>query len=220
MGALAPPVPERPSTTGERARALPFPLLDELRAVAALTVLAGHIYLLGFRIPADRPLSFAGRFLIAEAFGVPLFFLLSGFLLYGQFARAAHRGTTVPRARFWRNRARRILPAYWTAYLVLAIYPGLQQFDAKIVPFNLALLHAWIPGYGTSGIGPAWSLCAEVAFYAMLPFIAALTARLVARRQRTPRRTLRFQLATAATLWTGSLLFDVLLMAAPGPVEK
>src|SRR3954471_14710779 len=101
MAALAHPVVDRPSTAVQRARTLPFPLLDELRAVAALTVLAGYIYLLGFRIPADRPLDFAGRFLLAEAFGVPLFFLLSGFLLYGQFARAAQRGRTVARARFW-----------------------------------------------------------------------------------------------------------------------
>lgn len=198
-----------------------FPLIDEMRAVAALTVLVGHIDMLGAPTdPFRYQTMLERRLLIPDGVGVPLFFVLSGFLLFGQFARAAHRDESLSARRFWRNRALRILPGYWAALLVLGIYPGLDQLNAKVLPFNILLLHAWIPGYTKSGIGPSWTLCAEVAFYALLPLIAAGIWKVARHRASSPERTLRIQLMTAGALWAGSLLLALVLTSPERHIRK
>jgi peptidoglycan/LPS O-acetylase OafA/YrhL len=78
----------------------------------------------------------------------------------------------------------RIVPAYWVALTVLALYPGLTGvFGSR-----------WWAYYGFAqdysrrtvifGIGPAWSLGCEVVFYALLPFLSLGLARLSAVRGR------------------------------------
>jgi peptidoglycan/LPS O-acetylase OafA/YrhL len=57
---------------------------------------------------------------------VGVFFALSGFLLYRPYLAARLAGRPQPSTRsFLRRRWLRILPAYWVALTVLAIWPGL-----------------------------------------------------------------------------------------------
>ena len=137
--------------------------------------------------------------------GVTLFFTLSGFLLYRPFASALARGHARPDlAAYLRNRALRILPAYWVILLVtglvmgativrhdlqrgsLAAHPGLLVRDAFLV-------QNYDPGTILTGIGPAWSLAIEVAFYLALP-ILGLTAFALADRIRNGSRRRWFAL--------------------------
>ena len=58
--------------------------------------------------------------------GPLLFFAISGFLLYRPWVAARAHGRPLPHtARYARRRALRILPAYWFALTVLAIFPGI-----------------------------------------------------------------------------------------------
>jgi peptidoglycan/LPS O-acetylase OafA/YrhL len=79
------------------------------------------------------------------AFGVTLSFVLSGFLLYGPFAAAVLRNDRPPDlAKYLRNRALRILPAYWVILLLVAFV--LQSAFVRDGHGNLdhgALTDAW-----------------------------------------------------------------------------
>ena len=122
------------------------------------------------------------------ALGVTLFFTLSGFLLWRPFAAALLDGRPRPRLLpYLRNRALRILPAYWVVLLVCALV-----LDAVLVrrsPSEVALggLHDPLslldvggfaanlsPATLENGLGPAWTLAVEVQFYLVLLGLAGL----------------------------------------------
>src|SRR3954453_13942377 len=105
-----------------------FPLVDGLRAVAALSVLVTHTaFLSGF-----NGHGLLGGITARLDVGVALFFVISGFLLYRPFVAARMGGRGGPRAGlYFRRRALRILPAYWLALTVLGLlWPKLDQVDS------------------------------------------------------------------------------------------
>jgi peptidoglycan/LPS O-acetylase OafA/YrhL len=154
-----------------------FALFDSLRAIAVLAVLTFHTFAIGGAI--NRPVIGDAAAVLGSQ-GPILFFVISGFLLYRPYvaARAAHRAGPAP-ARYLRRRALRILPAYWLALTVLAIFPavvGAFTGDWWRYYFFLQLYSDDTMG---RGIPVAWTLCVEVSFYLLLPFWA-----LAARRMR------------------------------------
>jgi peptidoglycan/LPS O-acetylase OafA/YrhL len=155
-----------------------FPLFDSLRAIAALAVLLFHAALLS----GVDPDSWYGRPLTHLNVGVTIFFLISGFLLYRPFVAARVLGTPRQRLRdYARRRALRILPAYWLALTVLALWPGLPGMFDGDWPIYYGLLQTLPFAYdpapclavGGCGLQQAWSLSAEVSFYVALPLLAA-----------------------------------------------
>jgi peptidoglycan/LPS O-acetylase OafA/YrhL len=176
-------LPERPPDAVTPPPGNPrFPLFDGLRALAALSILVYHTGTLSRAGEGEAGLS---PYLARLNVGVAIFFVISGFLLYRPFLAA--RAGSSPRLR-WRDYARRrvlrIVPAYWVALTVLAIYPGLPgMFGA-----HWWVYYAFGQDYSQStviqGLGPAWSLGCEVVFYALLPLIAAGMAHLAAWRGR------------------------------------
>src|SRR5215831_326317 len=90
--------------------------LDGLRAAAAAAVLLTHVGgLTGYTV-TGTPVSWV---LSRGDVGVPIFFTLSGLLLYRPWAAAALTGSqTVPLGTYLRRRALRILPAYWAVVTV------------------------------------------------------------------------------------------------------
>ncbi len=160
--------------------------VDGLRAVAALSVLAYHVAfaLGGF----DGP---AGPWLVHLNVGVALFFVLSGFLLARPFAAARLRGDAWPDVgAYGLRRALRIVPAYWVALPVVLLVTG-----AAARPELFLFAQVYSAETFTAGIGQAWTLCVEVAFYAFLPLWA------LARR----RSTLRGELAALAALFAAGV---------------
>jgi peptidoglycan/LPS O-acetylase OafA/YrhL len=136
------------------------------------------------------------------AYGVVLFFTLSGFLLYRPFAASIVRGREPPSARrYLRHRALRILPAYWVILLLCAVVLGSalrrdasgELVDGHLLdPAVLLADAAFVQGYGPdtllTGIGPAWSLAVEAVFYLALPLLALLGVALVRGRPTRSRR--------------------------------
>jgi peptidoglycan/LPS O-acetylase OafA/YrhL len=183
------------------ARAPRFPLLDSIRAIAALTVVGYHAAYLSH---IDATGSASAPFLSRLDVGVTIFFLLSGFLLYRPFVRARLRGEPSPGAGAygWR-RALRILPAYWVALTVLALI--LHQRDTFIATHALAYygLAQTYTDVALGGIAQAWTLNVEVCFYALLPLWALLL-----RRIRVPA-TVRAELVALAVLALVGIAWNV-----------
>jgi peptidoglycan/LPS O-acetylase OafA/YrhL len=144
-------------------------VLDGERAVAAVLVLLFHavgFYARGAGVDAwARP--WVGRLDV----GVAVFFLLSGYLLYGLFLHGRIRiGAYALR------RALRIVPAYWVALTVAALALGLHEVWAN-VPLFYGFAQVYRDSTAGQGLGQAWTLCVEVVFYAFLPLWALLFAR-------------------------------------------
>lgn len=178
-----------------------FPHLDGVRAIAALFVLLTHTSAESTFSTADDVL---GPVMARLNVGVPIFFVLSGFLLYRPFVAARLADVDGPAVGgYLRRRALRILPAYWLALTLLAIWPGLSGVFTKdwwvYYGFAQNLQSEWI----LQGIGPAWTLHVEVTFYALLPFLALAAARRL--RGRPPAEQLRVELGAIAAMGLASL---------------
>lgn len=184
-----------------------FPLIDGLRAIAALSVLLYHVAL--FARPGNQTIA---ELLLELSAGVPIFFVISGFLLYRPFIAHLGGGAPAPRVHVyaWR-RALRIIPAYWLILAALLLAPGIAPFDGALSIWDLAVLHyAPLPGnevcavnVNQCGLAQTWSLSVEVIFYALLP-LAAIATTLIARRG--GRHWLGVILLALALLGAGSVL--------------
>ncbi|VEG46907.1 acyltransferase 3 [Mycolicibacterium chitae] len=156
--------------------------LTGLRAVAALLVVATHAAF----ATGGLTDTFLGNVYARLEVGVPIFFALSGFLLFRPWVRHAldERAEQPRLRRYTRSRVRRILPAYVVTVLaVFAVYtvftpgpnPGqswsgllryLTLTQIYTDDFLITLLHP--------GLSQMWSLAVEVSFYAVLPALAYL----------------------------------------------
>ncbi len=169
------------------------PSLTGVRAMAALLVLATHAaYTTG-----KYTHGFVGLVYSRMEIGVPIFFVLSGYLLFSPWVKAAQRGSSAPSLRrYARHRVRRIMPAY--VVTVLAAYtlyhfrtagpnPGHSWYGLLR---NLTLTQIYTDDYMFShlhqGLTQMWSLAVEVAFYLALPAMAWLLLVVLCRRRWRP----------------------------------
>jgi peptidoglycan/LPS O-acetylase OafA/YrhL len=159
-------------------RAERFPLMDSLRAIAATALLALHASLLAGLYSSD---SFLRPYVRQLDVGVPLFFVISGFLLYRPFVVARLNGDPQPRTGVyaWR-RFLRIVPAYWVALTVVALWLGLSTVGQPLwhIPVLYGFGQIYSASMGFDGLAQAWTLCIEVTFYAFLPLWALAVRRL------------------------------------------
>lgn len=101
---------------------------------------------------------------------VSLFFVLSGYLLSRRFLRAFVDGAPMPSiGRYARNRALRILPAFWVVLALAFILVGTRG-DSFWQSVGLA---GFVTNFASSGMhvgfGQPWSLAVEARFYVLLP---------------------------------------------------
>jgi peptidoglycan/LPS O-acetylase OafA/YrhL len=176
-------------------RAGRFPLFDSLRAIAALSVLCFHAAFFEFVTSPNalRP------YTVHLDVGVTVFFLISGFLLYRPFVRARLFRAEAPHvpAYAWR-RFLRIVPAYWVALTVVALWLALPGvFTRSGIPTYYGFLQIYHADTSLGGIGQAWTLCVEVTFYTFLPLWAFLMRRLGG--------GVRRELVALGLLWVASL---------------
>src|SRR4051794_36722828 len=156
-----------------------FPLLDSMRAIAVLCVLLTHTSFLS----GSNDRAWFGDFTARLDLGVTIFFLISGFLIYRPFVNVRLNGApATPLVVFFRRRFLRIFPAYWLALTVLSISPGLPDVQTGRWWVYYGLFQAYDPSWFDKGIGTAWSLSTEVAFYLLLPLYAWAMARLATQR--------------------------------------
>lgn len=202
----------RVATTAVPPRASRYPCFDGLRAIAALTVVGVHTsFASGFTIKNH----IFGRYTSRLEIGVEVFFVISGFLLYRQFAAAHFSDRPPPAARqFWIRRLKRIIPAYWAAFLVISYVLHADTirhtWDAPFIYLGFAQIY--FPHYIISGVDQAWSLGTEMTFYLTIPLYAAA----VAARSRSPRMQLRAELLGLAGLTAVSFAYRIPVLLAHG----
>ena len=160
------------------------PRLHSIRGLAAFAVLlfhweqffpAGGIWLQQFVLAESLidPTVYIGFGWL----GVPLFFILSGWLLGGQVIQA--RMSFRYLGRFWGRRFLRIYPAVWAELIVLlliaSLIPGLvgqASYDTLLLQF---LLWLNLPPFMATPLNLVWwTLPVELSFYLLLPFIGWL----------------------------------------------
>ena len=82
----------------------------------------------------------------------------------------------------------RIIPAFWLALTLAAIYPGITGgWDEHWWGYYL-FLQEYVPEWNVGSFQHTWHLSVEIAFYALLPFLVLLGVRL-APRKGTARRS-------------------------------
>jgi peptidoglycan/LPS O-acetylase OafA/YrhL len=167
--------------------------LTGIRAVAALLVMLTHAaYTTG-----NYTHGYVGLVYSRMEIGVPIFFVLSGFLLFGPWVKAVATGDPSPSVRRYAwHRARRIMPAYVVtvvvAYLVYHFRTaGPNPGHTWMGLFrNLTLSQIYTDNYLYSylhqGLTQMWSLAVEVAFYVVLPLLAYLLLVVLCRRRWRP----------------------------------
>jgi peptidoglycan/LPS O-acetylase OafA/YrhL len=162
-----------------------FPALDGFRALAMLSVFFFHAWL-----PVSQLMLFASVHVLPFAswranavvpnlnIGVSMFFALSGFLIYRPFVAAHLAARASPNgAAYARRRGLRIYPAYWLVFVVLLASGSFVNITPGQILVNLALVQTWFRFSAESGIGQAWTLVVEVAFYAFVPLWSAIVRR-------------------------------------------
>jgi peptidoglycan/LPS O-acetylase OafA/YrhL len=163
--------------------------------------------------------------------GVTLFFVLAGFLLWRPVASAIAGGRSLPSIRrYARNRALRILPAYWAVLALSALVLASVRLvplstpplvgalhDPTLLLKDALLVQELSPNTLSSGIEPAWSLSVEVTFYLVLPFLGLLAAWLAARAG-SRRHRIAAALAPAGLLALIALAGKLMAtLVIPGP---
>jgi peptidoglycan/LPS O-acetylase OafA/YrhL len=170
--------------------------------VAALAVVATHTSgLTTFNSSNDVLGPFTARLNV----GVTIFFVISGFLLYRPFVAARLEARQPPGLlAYSRRRLLRIVPAYWLALTVLSIWPGLAGTFDHTWWIYYGYFQNWHSNWIAGGLAPAWSLCVELSFYAVLPLYAIGAAQML--RGRDPRYQARVEYAMLTFLAIASVV--------------
>src|SRR5581483_1777059 len=153
--------------------------MEGLRGLAVLLVFFVHFHAL-FRIYVDREsLSYAcSRFLsVTGHSGVDLFFVISGYLIYG-----AVLDRRIQYGRFLRRRVQRIYPTFLSVLGLYVVLSVLFPWKSKIPSGHLnAVLYVLANAALLPGILPiepmmsvAWTLSYEFFFYLTIPIFVAI----------------------------------------------
>lgn len=160
------------------------PELDVLRLIAFLFVF--FVHRMDFA-PID-PVRYFWRYNITLLgdFGVPVFFLLSAFLITELLTRESERTGEVHARSFYARRILRIWPLYFGAFFGLAL---LENFIRHVGPPRASWLaftffagnwyiciHGWIHAYP---VNPLWSISVEEQFYIAIPLLVRYGTRRV-----------------------------------------
>ncbi|MEE6168090.1 MULTISPECIES: acyltransferase family protein [unclassified Mycolicibacterium] len=183
--------------------------LTGIRAVAAMLVVLTHAaYTTG-----KYGQGYLGLVYSRAEIGVPIFFVLSGFLLFRPWVEAVATDGEWPSGRRYAwHRVRRIMPAYVVTVLIAYLLyhfrtagpnPGHTWYGLFR---NLTLTQIYTDNYLFAflhqGLTQMWSLAVEAAFYVVLPLLAYLLLVVLCRRRWRP----------------GLLLAGLVVLAAVSPV--
>jgi peptidoglycan/LPS O-acetylase OafA/YrhL len=167
--------------------------LTGIRAIAALLVMLTHAaYTTG-----KYTHGYLGLVYSRAEIGVAIFFVLSGFLLFGPWVKAAVADRPAPSVRryAWR-RVRRIMPAYIVTVLIAYVLyhfrvagpnPG-HTWIGLLRNLTLSQIYTdhYLYSYLHQGLTQMWSLAVEVAFYVVLPLLAYLLMVVLCRQRWRP----------------------------------
>ena len=118
-----------------------LPLVDGLRALAVLMVLATHAPIIQNFAPSYYFWKLVDVAHLAY-FGVDIFFVLSGFLITRLLLKERERTGGISLSQFFIKRALRILPIYYLCVLVMVLaFPQSWHGVPSLAVFVLSLIH-------------------------------------------------------------------------------
>ncbi len=157
-----------------------------LRFLAAFAVLIGHVEIFAYHLGRFRGVELWRPPLIAStAFGVDLFFAISGFIMI--FSSQRLFGMLGARRTFMARRLRRIVPLYWLALGFTVIWGW--RFGPAADLRSVASAFAFIPhpspiahGRIVPPLEVGWTLNYEMLFYVLFALCLGISARTTALR--------------------------------------
>jgi peptidoglycan/LPS O-acetylase OafA/YrhL len=163
-----------------------FRFADGLRAIAALGVALYHAYVFTGMTGDYDKLPVVFQVISLGNYAVPIFIVLSGFVLMLPVAKSDALRFRAGTAQFIKRRARRILPPYFVAmaifFVIIWAIPLLQErsgtaWDTKVpitpggVISHIFLVHNFSLDWVYQMNGPAWSVATEWQIYFAMPFL-------------------------------------------------
>jgi peptidoglycan/LPS O-acetylase OafA/YrhL len=145
--------------------------------------------------------AFVTSLLYAGPCSVGLFFVLSGFVLARRYSDG------VPVWDYAVARIARIVPLYWLALILAAPLLLVTPHPVAALIMVPTFLQAWAPYTALAWNEPAWSLSAEMFFYAAFPVLLTW-----AQRRRAPLRA-------AILVWVGTVSFLTAVMTVYHPAR-
>ena len=140
------------------------PIIQHLRAVAALSVLLYHV--LSFWLP-----QYHAHFVVLAG-GVDVFFVISGFVMWG--VTAGREGGSWS---FFSKRLKRIVPLYWILTTVIGLALMLAKPSVRFDVVHVVTSYLFIPwrhpvyGLFEPVLTPGWTLNFEMMFYVIFALI-------------------------------------------------
>lgn len=167
--------PRQPQHTQAAARFF-RPELDVLRLFAFSLVFVCHV------IPGDPlPSKIFANIRDGAVYGVPVFFLLSAFLITELLLREKQVTGTLNIRSFYLRRILRIWPLYFLSLAIAFFVPRLMH-DSSVMPVHLVAAYVFLVGNWASGFIPygftvLWSISVEEQFYLIWPTLSRLANR-------------------------------------------
>lgn len=162
-----------------------IPEIDGLRFIAIFSVLLYHVH--GFLSEKDHKIyqsdidvSFITRLIKNGDFGVPLFFVISGFILAKPFAESiVFRKPKIDLKKYFLRRVTRLEPPYFISMIVLFFISAfiLKKYELSVMIesllASLTYTHNFFYGRDTLPLinAVAWSLEIEIQFYLLAPIL-------------------------------------------------
>jgi peptidoglycan/LPS O-acetylase OafA/YrhL len=159
------------------------PELDLLRFLAFFCVFATHRMDMS---PIDARACYWGHHIsLVGVFGVPVFFLLSAFLITELLTREQEATGSIDIKAFYARRILRIWPLYFAFFfglvLLTRVFPPLGRVPTETwLPFSFFAgnwyisTHFWLPSYPVNLL---WSISVEEQFYILIPLLTAFGGR-------------------------------------------
>jgi peptidoglycan/LPS O-acetylase OafA/YrhL len=151
-----------------------LPALDGIRGVAAISVFLYHYGDLSGS--GSHILRFVNEVKLRGAYGVDIFFALSGFLITGILWDTRDAGRRW--LNFYCNRGLRLFPLYYgiwafiAVYCVFSHYPWHRSNYAYLLyAGNFVFPFPWLSLIGTFNVSHFWSLACEEQFYMIWPVV-------------------------------------------------
>lgn len=164
------------------------PALTGLRFVAAIMVLLGH----GWSVVHFRDDTITGRFLNPlPSMGMTLFFVLSGFVMWVNYAESFRECLWPSLWRFGVARFARLYPLYLAIGLFALLGTNWADLPNELpdAVLFIPLVQAWVPGsipasavFAIPQLAHAWSISVEMFLYLCFPAIALLMIGVRSRR--------------------------------------
>jgi exopolysaccharide production protein ExoZ len=175
--------------------------MEGLRGFAVFLVFLVHyVSLVDTWLPKPSAIDFFARALhtIGNT-GVDLFFVLSGYLIYGSLISRPQ-----PFRQFMARRVQRIYPAFMAVFLVYTtlsfLFPGESKIPPSLPAALIYLAQNFLLLPGLFPINPmitvAWSLSYEIFYYLAIPFVIVV----LGLRRWSPAWRITFFMATAAAI--------------------